>query len=106
MEDTGRVLETEVETPMENPRDEAIIIADQDQTISGDTKIHDEHLGQASRVSHSLEIEPPEFMRGEVDVKEQMDRTTRAMERVLRGGDPDGIGADLDEELRGLGLEH
>lgn len=75
----------------ENARDEAIIIGDQDQTVSDDANLNNASMGQAYRIAKSLEEEPADFVRGEVDVKEQMDRTARAMNRVFRGGAPDEV---------------
>jgi hypothetical protein len=70
---------------LENPRDEAIILADQDQTESGDPQAHDENLGQDAQSANNLEEEPAEFVRGEVDVVEQMKRTSRAMDHIIHG---------------------
>jgi hypothetical protein len=69
----------------ENVRDENMIISDQDQTESGDPGLHDDNLGQDEQFANSLEDEPGDFVRGEVDVVEQMKRATRAMDDVIQG---------------------
>ncbi len=68
----------------ENHEDEAQIITDQDLTNESDITELDENLGAKSNSLDDLENEPADFMRGEVDVTEQMERTTRAMQAVLR----------------------
>ena len=69
---------------LENPRDEAMILGDQDQT-SEDSQILDENMGLDAQSANSLEEEPAEFVRGEVDVVEQMKRTSRAMDDIIHG---------------------
>ncbi len=64
--------------------DEVQIISDQDLTNELDITELDENLGAKSNSLDDLENEPADFMRGEVDVTEQMERTTRAMQAVLR----------------------
>lgn len=66
-----------------NRRDESQIIADQDMTNEGDITALDENMGAISNSLDALEDEPAEFIRGEVDVVEQMNRTTRAMEEAI-----------------------
>ena len=69
----------------ENKRDESDILADQDQTVSADALTADENMGAKSTTLEPLEDEPADFMRGEVDVKEQMDRTADAVDSSIRG---------------------
>lgn len=69
--------------PIENHDDESQILADQDLTNENDITELDENLGAKSHSLDDLEKEPADFMRGEVDVKEQMERTTRAMDSVI-----------------------
>lgn len=69
------------ETPtlgaVENAADEADILSDQDETQLLSPSDEDPNLG-----SDGTELdEPADFARGEVDVKEQMDRTMAAMNK-------------------------
>lgn len=71
------------ETPtlgaVENAADEANILSDQDETNLADPSANDPNIG-----SDGTELdEPGEFARGEIDVKEQMDRTMAAMDANL-----------------------
>lgn len=70
-------------TADENHEDESQIIGDQDSTNENDITELDENLGAKSNSLDDLENEPADFLRGEVDVSEQMERTTRAMDAVL-----------------------
>ncbi len=64
---------------VENAADEANILSDQDETMMSDPSAEDPNLG-----SDGTELdEPGEFARGEIDVKEQMDRTMAAMDANL-----------------------
>ncbi len=72
-------------TPTEENRDESDIIADQDQTIKTHLLQDDENMGAHSRALDVLEDEPDDFIQGEIDVKEQMDRTADAMDASLHG---------------------
>lgn len=78
----GRDRDLEIDSS-ENPRDEKIILADQDQTH--DPKILDETLGQDNFIAEPVGDEPADFVRGEVDVVEQMKRTARAMKHIVEG---------------------
>jgi hypothetical protein len=70
----------------EDTMDEKDILADQDVTSkAGDLTSDDENMGVHTRSLDSVEDEPDEFMQGEIDVKEQMDRTADAMDTSLRG---------------------
>ena len=69
----------------ENKRDESDILADQDQTVVVDPLTRDENMGAKSTTLDGLEEEPGDFMRGEVDVKEQMDRAANALESSILG---------------------
>lgn len=66
-----------------NRRDETQIISDQDMTNEGDITALDENMGAKTNSLDSLEDEPADFVTGEIDVKEQMDRTTRAMDDAI-----------------------
>src|SRR4051812_29839701 len=69
----------------ENAEDEISILADQDQVRSPDLD-HPEVEDQARQGILSLEDEPVEFIRGEVDVVEQINRTERAQSWVNQSG--------------------
>jgi hypothetical protein len=69
----------------ENKKDEADILADQDQTVPSDPLTQDENMGAKSMTLDASEEEPGDFMRGEVDVKEQMDRAADAIDSSIRG---------------------
>lgn len=69
----------------EDKNDESDILADQDLTEKLAQNVDDENLGAHSEELDSLEEEPEQFMEGEIDVKEQMDRTADAMDSSLRG---------------------
>lgn len=71
--------------PSENTMDENEILNDQDVTRKLNPHRDDENLGAKSLSYESLEDEPGDFMRGEVDVKEQMDRAADAMESSIFG---------------------
>jgi hypothetical protein len=70
---------------VENAADEAGILSDQDETKLSDPSAEDMNLGAAGTELN----EPAEFARGEIDVKEQMDRTMAKMDAGLhRPRDP------------------
>lgn len=69
----------------ENLRDEDEIINDQDLTRKQNLLRDDENMGAKSRSLDTLEDEPDEFIRGDLDVKEQMDRTTDAFDASIFG---------------------
>ncbi|HEY8270960.1 MAG TPA: hypothetical protein VIG33_08725 [Pseudobdellovibrionaceae bacterium] len=69
---------------LENEADEADILGDQDLTEKMDQS-DDENLGAKSKSLDILEEEPEDFLAGEVDVKEQMDRAANAMEASIQG---------------------
>lgn len=71
--------------PAEDPMDEADILGDQDQTKTLQPGTDDENMGAQSYSLDSLENEPADFMRGDLDVKEQMDRAADALEASLAG---------------------
>ncbi len=95
---------------VENNRDESGIITDQDQTIPEDALMKDENMGAISNALEPLEDEPADFMRGEIDVKEQMDRAASAMDASIHGYQDQAvedspnreIGASFQETLGGL----
>lgn len=67
----------------ESRRDESQIITDQDMTNERDITALDENMGAMTNSLDQIEDEPAEFVRGEIDVVEQMKRTTRAMEDAI-----------------------
>jgi len=69
----------------ENSDDESDILSDQDLTEKMDLLSDDENLGAHSRSLDSLENEPEDFMEGELDVKEQMDRAAAALDASIHG---------------------
>lgn len=68
----------------ENERDEAGILSDQDITEKFTNSL-DENLGAKTNSLDSLEEEPDQFLTGEIDVKEQMDRAADAMDASIHG---------------------
>lgn len=66
----------------ENLEDEANILADQDETLMANPSDNDQNIG--SDGTEDFGLETAEFARGEIDVKEQMDRTTKKMDAKLR----------------------
>jgi hypothetical protein len=70
---------------LENSKDAAEIIEDQDQTTPTDNLTADENMGAKTFTLDSLENEPAEFSRGDIDVKTQMDRTARRMNSAIHG---------------------
>jgi hypothetical protein len=72
---------------VENRGDEERILADRDETVSEKSHFQD------------LEEEPAAFIRGEVDVKSQMDKTAREIDASVRGH------GDHSEDLHSNGLE-
>lgn len=76
--------------------DETNILNDQDQTSREPNQV-DENMGAISHSLESLEDEPADFMRGEVDVKEAMDRAAREMNASIHGlADEDDDGSPED----------
>lgn len=63
--------------PVENQKDESKILSDQDMTMKED-------LTRASTLEN-VEDDPSDFVSGEIDVKEQMDRTAHAVADSLKG---------------------
>lgn len=88
----------------ENPEDESDILADQDQTNSSEDLTRDENMGATSNSLDSLEDEPADFLRGEIDVKEQMDRAASTMDDSIHGyerqSDEDSPRGDLGASFR------
>ncbi|MGZ3723072.1 MAG: hypothetical protein ACXVA9_09090 [Bdellovibrionales bacterium] len=62
--------------PVENERDESDILANQDETDIGDVNEDDPLMG-AGPTDRFSTAESDDFARGEVDVKDQMDRAGR-----------------------------
>lgn len=91
-------------TSQENPGDESDILTDQDQTLAADILTRDDNMGAISNSLDILEDEPADFMRGEVDVKEQMDRAAQALDDSIHGferqSDEDSPRGDLGASFR------
>ncbi|KYG62909.1 hypothetical protein AZI87_16720 [Bdellovibrio bacteriovorus] len=85
--------------PSENTRDENEILNDQDLTNKSNLRPDDENLGAKTRSYEPLEDEPGDFMRGEVDVKEQMDRAADALDASLHGYQNQGAEDSPQTEL-------
>ncbi|KHD87534.1 MAG: hypothetical protein OM95_13910 [Bdellovibrio sp. ArHS] len=85
--------------PSEDTMDEKRILNDQDLTTKSNLRPDDENLGAKTRSYESLEDEPGDFMRGEVDVKEQMDRAADAMDASLHGYQNQGAEDSPQTEL-------
>ncbi len=77
-QDTKEVVPNVVENGAENASDEADIIADQDETQLANPSDNDSNLGGDG--TDDIGEDRADFARGEIDVKEAMDRTTRAMD--------------------------
>ena len=67
----------------ESIEDEMQIVGDQDLTNEHDIEAPDENMGAISQSLQPSENESAEFMRGDVDVVTQMNRTTRAMDDAI-----------------------
>lgn len=62
----------------ENAEDLANILADQDETSMSDPSANDPEIG-SDGTDEDFGLDPGEFARGEIDVKEQMDRVMASM---------------------------
>lgn len=69
----------------ENHFDEHGILADKDQTSNVDVKNLKKQMKQTDRALDTLEDLPADFMRGEIDVVEQMDLASQALDASLKG---------------------
>jgi len=76
------------ENDYDDHRDEEQILNDQDMTNEGDITKLDEIMGAKSGSLDVLEDEESDFMRGEVDVKAQMDRAERALDQAIHHHEP------------------
>lgn len=81
----------------ESRNDASEILDDQDQTGENDALTRDENMGAKTYSLDTLEDEPGDFARGEIDVKTQMDRAARELNSALNGfeslddeGEPEG----------------
>lgn len=70
--------------PSEDSYDEKEILGDQDVT-NKTSSADDENMGAITRSYEPLEDEPGDFMRGEIDVKTQMDRAADALDASIHG---------------------
>lgn len=87
----------------ENAEDAALILGDQDITFNEEEITEDDKLGSDGSDNNpmSVENEPPAFVRGEVDVAEQMSRTTRAIDYKATSSLIRGARDDDFESLQG-----
>lgn len=88
-DDSGRVSVPEFTKSVrggasEDKDDESDILSDQDLTEKI-SQADDENLGAKSNSLDELEEEPKDFIEGEIDVKEQMDRAADALDSSIRG---------------------
>jgi hypothetical protein len=70
--------------PTENSQDERDILADKDQVLGQDPSKEDPSAVRG-QMSGSVEDEPDDFVRGEIDVVTAIDRTMRDYDDDLRG---------------------
>lgn len=77
--------QTKMGEASEDSYDEKEILGDQDVTNKSNLRTDDENMGAKSRSYEPMEEEPGDFMRGEIDVKEQMDRAADAMDASIHG---------------------
>jgi len=83
----------------ENLEDEANILADQDETMLANPSDNDPNMG-GDGTDEDYGLDPAEFARGEIDVKEQMDRTTENMNaRLHRPRDPNSTPHSPEGEI-------
>lgn len=66
---------------VENAADEANILADQDETNMTDLSANDENIG--SDGTEEFGLDSAEFARGEIDLKELMDRSVAAQDALV-----------------------
>jgi hypothetical protein len=84
----------------ENKRDQDQILNNQDQTQSSQLDLkNDEEMGAKTRSLDLSEEEPGDFVRGEIDVKEQMDRAADAMESSIQGYQSQGAETSPQTEM-------
>ena len=69
----------------ENRVDEKEILIDKDQTVKPDIRTARRVFDSQELTLEPLEDLPADFMRGEIDVREQMDRAADAIEASLQG---------------------
>jgi hypothetical protein len=74
--DTDAIIPSRSDSATESSDDEIEIMMDQDQTSS---------MGRSAPNLLDVENEPMDFIRGDVDVKTQMDRTTQNMKLQIQG---------------------
>jgi hypothetical protein len=67
-----------VTEPGENEEDESGILANQDETNPGEVNDDDAVMGAGP--TDLMESDREDFLRGDVDVKDQMDRASRVMD--------------------------
>ncbi|WP_413560323.1 hypothetical protein [Bdellovibrio sp. HCB209] len=68
-----------------NHTDESEILIDKDQTSKVDVKNLKRAMKNTDRAFDTLEDLPPDFIRGEVDVLDQMNKAADALDSSLRG---------------------
>lgn len=84
----------------ENTEDEAQILANQDETRSGALDEDDAVMGGMG-TADEFGLESGAFARGEIDLKEQMERTTRAFDRATHR-EPDAFESAAPVDPEGL----
>lgn len=67
----------------ENTEDEIQILADQDETSHGSPSADDQAMGGMG-TTDAFGLDSEAFAKGEIDLKEQFERTTRAMDRATQ----------------------
>jgi len=77
--------------PAENERDESDILANQDETDTGEINEDDEDAMGAGPTDKLSAAESDEFTRGEIDVIDQMNRASRAIDYPNRAQQPGKI---------------
>ncbi len=95
--ETGRLTNLETSDILENADDERDIILDQDETALSNRQSMDENLGAFGLDTPPLS-DDPKFIRGELDVKDQMDRAIRAKNNAA-GADPENDILPDEEDL-------
>jgi hypothetical protein len=77
--------------PAENERDESDILANQDETDVGETNDDDEEAMGGGPTDKFSAAESDEFARGEIDVIDEMNRASRAIDYPNRAQPPGKI---------------
>lgn len=81
--------------PQDDSEDEASIISDQDESRMRSNVVKDEFTGPASSSLEASDFSD-EFLAGEIDVREQMDKTTEAIQDALESELEEGPSPESD----------